>query len=181
MTSPAEAKGPGLVVEPPAPGFWRRRVVQPVRDQLTQGITPDRLAVTFAVGTACSLLPFLGFTSLLNLGVGLALRLNQPILQTLNQLLGPVQLALILVYVRMGEIIWGAGGTHFTVGEVLRVFRDESIGTFLQQFGWAGVHAFTAWLLTAPLLVATLYFALRPAFRRAAARLRRASSGTAGA
>lgn len=72
------------------PSFWQRRLVAPLRAQLTQGVTPDRLALTMAVGTACSLLPFLGFTALLNLGVGLVLRLNQPILQTLNQLLGPV-------------------------------------------------------------------------------------------
>ena len=155
--------------------------MQPVLDQLTQGITPDRLAATFAVGTTCSLLPFLGLTSLLNLAVGVPLRLNQPILQTLNQLLGPVQLALILAYVRVGESIWGADGAHFTVGEVLRVFREESFGVFLQQFGWAGVHAFTAWVLTAPLLTAAVYFSLRPGFRRLAARRRQASVGGAGA
>lgn len=165
----------------PASGFWRRRLVQPVRDQLTQGITPDRLAATFAVGTTCSLLPFLGLTSLLNLAVGVPLRLNQPILQTLNQILGPVQLALILGYVRVGEAIWGAEGAHFTVGEVLRVFREETFGVFLREFGWAGVHAFTAWLLTAPLLTAAVYFALRPVFRRVAARRRHASAGRAGA
>ena len=64
--------------------FWQRRLLAPIRALLTQGITPDRIALTLGVGTACSLLPFLGFTSLLNLGVGLWFRLNQPILQTLN-------------------------------------------------------------------------------------------------
>ncbi len=157
--------------------FWRRRIVQPIRAQLTQGVSPDQVASTLAVGTACSLFPFLGFTTLLNLGVGLALRMNQPILQTLNQLLGAVQLALILVYVRLGETIWGATGGHFTLGEVLRVFREASLGSFLAQFGWAGIHAFTAWLLTAPLLVAAIYFPLRPVLRRTAARLRRAPAG----
>ena len=104
--------------------FWRRRITGPVRRQLTLGVTPDRLAVTFAVGAVCSLFPFLGFTSLLNLGAGLALRLNQPVLQTLNQLLGPVQLALILVYVRAGESLWGTSGDPFTIGEMLSAFRD---------------------------------------------------------
>ncbi len=168
---------------PPArsPGFWRRRLVEPVRDQLTQGITPDRLAATFAVGTVCSLLPFLGLTSLLNLVVGMALRLNQPILQTLNQLLGPLQLALILVHVRVGEAIWGAEAAQFTVGEVVRVFREESLGEFLRQFGRAGGHALTAWLVAAPVLAVGVHFALRPIFRRAAARMRRASAAAGGA
>ncbi len=153
------------------PGFWRRRVVEPIRAQLTQGVTPDKIALTLGVGTACSLLPFLGFTSLLNLSVGLALRMNQPILQTLNQLLGPVQLALILVQVRAGEWIWGATGDRFTVGEMVRTFRDSSVTEFLARFGWAGIHALTAWLLFAPVLAAVVYFSARPALRRAAARL----------
>jgi uncharacterized protein (DUF2062 family) len=89
------------------PSFWQRRIVAPIRALLLQGITPDKIAFTFAVSTACSLLPFLGFTALLNLGVGLWLRLNQPIMQTLNQLLGPVQLVLIIVYVHLG----GKSGT----------------------------------------------------------------------
>ena len=155
----------------PAParhGFWTRRVVDPLVAQLTQGVTPDKLAATLAVGTACSLFPCLGFTSLLNLGVGLWLRMNQPILQTFNQLLGPLQLVLIIAYVRIGEWLWRAQESRFTIAEVLRVFREANLGEFLQQFGWAGVHAFTAWALTTPLLTATLYYILRPIMRHLA-------------
>lgn len=165
----------------PAPGFWQRRLIQPLLAQLTLGVTPDKLAATLALGTACSLFPFLGLTSLLNLAVGLALRMNQPILQTLNQLLGAVQLALILVYVRLGEMIWRSQQAHFTVAEMVRAFREAPLGEFLREFGWAGVHAFTAWLLTAPLLFAGLYLAVRPVLRRAAARLPRASGAASGA
>lgn len=156
--NPAAVTAPGEVRR----GFWSRRLVDPLVAQLTQGVTPDKLAATLAVGTVCSLLPFLGFTSLLNLAVGLRLRMNQPILQTLNQLLGPLQLVLIVGYVRLGEWLWRAGENQFTVAEVLRVFREASLGEFLQRFGWAGVHAFTAWALTAPLLIAVVYYATRP-------------------
>jgi uncharacterized protein (DUF2062 family) len=142
-------------------------------------VSADQIAATLAIGTACSLFPFLGLTTLLNLGVGLVLRMNQPILQTLNQLLGPVQLVLILGYVRIGEWIWGARGGHFTIGEMLRVFREASFLEFLQQFGWAGVHALTAWLVTSPLLIAAIYYPLRPTLRQAARRLRPASAATA--
>lgn len=150
----------------PHPGFWRRRLRDPLVAQLTQGVTPDKLAATLAVGTACALLPFLGLTALLTLGVGLALRMNQPILQTLNQLLGPLQLVMILVYVRVGEWLWRAHENRFSIADMLRTFRDNSFGEFLQRFGWAGLHAATAWLLSAPIIIATLYFTLRPILRR---------------
>ncbi len=143
------------------PSFWQRRLVAP----LTQGVTPDRLALTFAVGTACSLLPFLGFTTLLNLGVGLRLRLNQPILQTLNQLLGGMQLALILVYVRAGEFIWRTPHLPLSLAQLTADFRADP-WEFFARFGWTGVYAATAWLLSVPLIVGAIYFSLRPVLGR---------------
>lgn len=153
------------------PSFWQRRVVAPLRAQLTQGVSPDKLAFTVAIGTACSLLPFLGFTTLLNLGVGLWLRLNHPILQLVNYLLGAAQLALILVYVRLGEFIWRAPPMPLSIAQLLQEFK-ASPSAFLQHFAWTGVHAATAWLLSVPLIVGVLYFSLRPAMRRLAARAR---------
>lgn len=135
-----------------------------------QGLTPDKVALTLGVGAACSMFPFLGFTSLLNLGVGLRLRLNQPLLQTLNQLLGPLHLVMIVVYVRLGEWLWLAQEERFTIGEMLRVFREASFAEFLHHFGWAGIYAFTAWALTAPVLIVSVYFAARPALRRLASK-----------
>lgn len=149
-----------FAVKPRLAGWLRR--------QLTQGISPDRLAFTVAAGTACSLFPFLGLTSLLNLVVGLALRLNQPVLQGLNQLLGPLQLILILPYVRLGEWIWRNPGEGFALSEMIRSFRDGSTAEFFQRFGWAGIHAFTAWAVTAPPVVLALNWALRPWFARLA-------------
>jgi len=152
-------------VPAPPPSFWQRRLLGPLRAQLTRGVTPDRLALTLAVGTACSLLPFLGFTWLMNLAVGLALRLNQPILQTLNQLLGPLQILLILVYVRAGEALWRAAPVSLSIPTLVDAFRADP-AAFLVRFGWTGVHAASAWLLTAPVLVAAVYFPLRPLLRK---------------
>lgn len=155
---------------PARPSFWRRRVRDPITALFTEGITSDKVALTLAVGTACSLFPFLGFTTALNFAVGLRLRLNQPLLQTLNYLLTAPHLIMIVVYVRLGEWLWRATDDRFSVVEMIRVFREASFGDFLQRFGWAGVHAFTAWALTSPLLVAGLYYGLRPALLRLARR-----------
>lgn len=155
--------------EPPRPGFWRRRLIDPLVTLLTQGVTPDKLAATLAMGSVCSMFPFLGTTSALNLGVGLWLRMNQPILQTLNQLLGGVHLLMILVYVRLGEWLWRAPAEEkFSVREMISSFAELSLRDFLTQFGWAGLHALTAWALTAPLLLAAVYVPLRPVMRRLA-------------
>jgi len=156
---------------PPRRSSWRQRVLDPVIALLTQGVTAEKIAQTLAVGAVCSMFPFLGTTTLLNLGVGLWLRMNQPIMQSLNYLLTPVHLLMIVVYVRIGEWVWRAGEDRFTVTEMLRVFRDETFIAFLRRFGVAGGHAFTAWLITAPLLFAAIYFPLRPLLHRLARRI----------
>ena len=155
--------------EPAPQSFWRRRVVTPLLAQLKQGVTPERMALTVGVGTVCSVLPFLGFTTVLNLGVGVWLRLNQPVMQVLNQLLGPVQLLLIVVYVRIGEKIWGAPPMPLSVGTLMKSFKDDP-GAFLQRFGWTGVHAGTAWLLSVPVIVGAIYFGLKPVLGKMLAR-----------
>jgi Uncharacterized protein conserved in bacteria (DUF2062) len=159
---------PVIAPSPVPPLSWRGRLVALLRVQLTQGVTPDRVALSVAVGTACSLVPFFGFTTVLNLGIGAWLRLNQPVMQILNQLLGPVQLVLIVVYVRLGEKIWGAAPVPMAVSILVKAFKDDP-WAFLQRFGWTGVHAATAWALSVPLLVGGVHYALRPVMRRFAA------------
>lgn len=154
----------------PHRSLWQRRVRDPIVGLFTQGITADKIALAFAVGSACSMFPILGTTSLLNLGFGLWLRLNQPLLQTLNQVLAPVHLVMIIVYVRMGEWLWQVEDEGFTITDMVQTFRDKSFSEFLHRFGWAGVHAITAWALTTPVLIAAVYYLTRPALRRLASK-----------
>jgi uncharacterized protein (DUF2062 family) len=153
----------------PRRSFWKRRLGDPILALLTEGVTPDKIAATFAVGTAVSLFPFLGFTTTFNIGVGLWFRMNQPLLQAINYLLTPLHLVMILVYVHTGEWIWGAREDRFSITDLITTFRNDSISEFIHRFGWAGIHAFTAWLISVPFIIVGLYYGLRPLMRRLAA------------
>jgi uncharacterized protein (DUF2062 family) len=153
---------------PPSRSFWQRRLGDPLLGLLKQGVSPDQLAATLAAGTAASLCPFFGTTTGLNVAVGWRFRMNQPLLQALNYLLTPVQLVMILVYVRSGEWLWDAPPMPFNLNDVLTTFRAAPLSEFFQRFGWAGVHAGTAWLLSVPVIVAGLYYPLRPLMRQLA-------------
>ncbi|MFH1496802.1 MAG: DUF2062 domain-containing protein [Verrucomicrobiota bacterium] len=155
--------------QPPAPhrSFWRRRLLDPIAALLTQGVTPDKIAATLATALTFGLFPFLGTTTTICLLVGLWFRMNQPILQTINQLLTPLHLVMILVYVRLGERIWGASTEDkFSVIDMLRAFDELTFREFFHRFGQAGLHALTAWTLTAPLLFCAVYYGTRPLLRR---------------
>jgi uncharacterized protein (DUF2062 family) len=167
--NPPPAGHPLAGAPPPAPrSLLQRRVRDPLLALLTQGATPEKLAAGIAWGAVCSLFPFLGFTTALNAAVAAWRRLNQPLVQAINVALGPLHLVMILVYVRLGETLWGATEDRFSVLEMLAAFRDLSLHDFLRRFGMAGVHAFTAWAITAPLVYWITYYAARPALRRLA-------------
>lgn len=153
----------------PAPrrSFWQRRVVDPIVAQLTQGFTPEKVAFTVAMGVAGGLFPFLGFTTLLCFLIAVLFRLNQPIIHVINQLLWPVHLTMIVVYVRFGEWIYHSAAMPYDPAEVTHLFLHAQ-REFWARFGLMGLHALTAWLVTVPVIVAGIYFPLRPALRHLA-------------
>ena len=178
VTSPVENTSPSATPPPVAQRartFWQRRVRDPVVVQLTQGITPEKIALTIAVGSACALFPVFGVTSLLCFLVALPLRLNQPIIQILNQVLLPVHIATFMLCVRLGE-------TMFQVPEVERLMLSprQIHERYFMDFWAHPVHALTyyvsdnadsvtysivAWAILVPFYVPLVYFVLRPLMR----------------
>lgn len=154
--------------------LFQRRVVAPVLAQLRQGITPEKIALTAALGAALAVFPILGSTTLL---CGLAawwLRLNQPIIQLVNYLCYPLQFALLLPFYRAGE--WfGAPQVALSIPELLARFQAGPM-QFIADFGLVALGGIAAWLVAAPLVIAALYFGLRPLLQGLARRTTAAPS-----
>jgi uncharacterized protein (DUF2062 family) len=147
--------------------FWQRKVVDVIVGQLKQGITPEKVSLTIALGVTLAMFPIMGSTTLICGLVAFALKLNQPIIQLVNWLMYPVQLSLILVYVRIGEWITRAQRVSFSIPELLKKFK-ESPSKFFQEFGMTGLHGIIGWFVVAPFVMAALYFALLPVTRKLA-------------
>jgi len=144
--------------------LWQRRIADPVVAQLTQGITPEKIAMTIAVGSACALFPIFGVTTLLCFLVALVLRLNQPIIQLLNQALWPLHLAMIFWLARLGDFIFGVPHRPLNVHEMHMLYRSDHIA-FFDKFGAIVLHATVAWALLAPLFIVLCYYPLLPVMR----------------
>jgi len=153
-------------------GFWRRRLVDPLVDLLAQGLTPDRLALSLAAGLVLGLFPIVGVTTLLCVAAGFAFRLNHLALQLANHLAYPLQLPLVLAFVRLGERLLGAPRVTFDPVALVRHFERDATG-FLREFGLTGLHGILGWSLVAPVLLLAAFFSLRPLLRRLDATLRR--------
>ena len=143
----------------------KNRFIDAVMSQLTQGASADGLAKSCAAAVAFGVFPLLGFTTLLCIIFGAIFRLNQPILQTVNYLMMPIQLMAIPVF--------GYGGSYFFVKEPLDLNPTHlatefsvSASAFFAKYGWVGFRAVVLWAIVAPILGFIVYRIAFPAFRK---------------
>ena len=145
--------------------FWRRRVIAPIVSQLRQGITPEKIALTLALGGALGVFPILGSSTALCAAAAVWLRLNQPIIQLVNYLVYPLQIVLLLPFYRAGETLFGQ--PHVPILSVIDLVNRFRAGPwqFIVDYGMVGVYGITVWILLAPPVIAIAYLLLRPALR----------------
>lgn len=150
----------------PQAGFWRRRLLAPILDQLRQGTSPREVTLALALGAVLSIFPILGATTALCALAGLWLRLNQPLIQAVNYLLYPLQLLLLIPFYRAGERLFGAEPVPIvSIGELVARFQDGP-GQFLVDYGLVGLYGIAVWTLLAPLVFLILRAAIHPLVRR---------------
>jgi uncharacterized protein (DUF2062 family) len=152
---------------PAAPSFWRRRVITPIVAQLTQGVTPEKIALTVALGIALGVFPILGSSTALCAIAGIVIRLNQPIIQAVNYLVYPLQLVLLIPFYRAGEHLLGRAPIPLSITLLVDRFRADA-GQFLADFGMIGVGGILVWLIVAPIAIAVIYAATRGPLRKLA-------------
>lgn len=125
------------------PGGFRRKGTE----FLGLGLTPEKLALTLALGATLGTLPLLCGTTLLCAIAAFLLRLNQAGIQIVNYLVYPLQLMFIIPYYRLG-------GMLFTK----HAFTQSAYPGLLADAGAATVKAVAAWGLTAPVIAVTVYY-----------------------
>lgn len=143
---------------------WQRHVIDPIAAQLTQGITPEKVALTVAVGSALALFPILGTTTLLCLVAGVLLQLNQPIIQMVNALCTPVHLPAIYCLARLGNKMFGVPASHVGIRIMNHMLWDDP-REFFEKFGMTAVHAIAAWAVIFPFWVVIAYLLALPVLR----------------
>ena len=154
----------------PPPSWLRRRVIMPVLGLLRQGLSPEQLALTVAVGIGVGLVPLLGAITTLATLAALRLRLNVAAMQLVSHLMTPFQLLIIIPLLRQGARLMGnAQEKELTLNQIRELFTHDWRAA-LHLLWRAELGALALWLLGATPLVVVLYFVLKPLFRRMAAR-----------
>ena len=127
---------------------------------LKQGITPRKLAITCAFGAVISIFPLFGTTTLLCFGIAIALRLNVAIIQLVNYLFAPVQIILILPFIKIGSDLFGLNPFPYSSEQLVDLFKND-FWMLVKEAGLALLAGVGMWLLfSIPLVLSRVLFVL---------------------
>ncbi|KAL8110126.1 uncharacterized protein LOC141673076 [Apium graveolens] len=142
--------------------WLQEKFFDPLLVVLQRGAEPSELAFSAAVGITFGIFPICGVTVFL---CGLAIaalgsRCNAPTVIMANCIATPVELSLIIPFLRLGEFL--TGGDHFplTSDALKMIFKGQASQEILQSV----FRAMLGWLVAAPIILAALYLVFLPCF-----------------
>jgi uncharacterized protein (DUF2062 family) len=147
-------------------GFFKRRLVRPILDLLRQGVTPEKIALSVALGAALGVFPALGWSTTLCAIAAIFLRLNLPAIQIVNYFMYPAQIALLAPFFRWGEKLFRAPHFPISVPKIYALFHASAWMAI--KLLWTTIwHAMVVCGMMAPVFVVLVYVILMPLLRRA--------------
>ncbi|KAG8066893.1 hypothetical protein GUJ93_ZPchr0005g15602 [Zizania palustris] len=147
-------------------GVWpwlQNKVVDPMIQVIRRGAEPKQLAFSAALGVTLGIFPICGTTVIL-CGVAIAMlgtHCNAVTVMVLNFAVTPLELSLIIPFLRLGEVI--TGGQHFPLTS--DAFKKVITGHASKDVMLSIVHAMLGWLIAAPFVLAALYMVSIPCFK----------------
>ncbi len=135
-----------------------------LRRLLADGLSPERLAAALVAALLCGTFPVLGSTTILTTLTALSLRLNLPLMQTVNYLVYPIQLALYVPLLSLGAAWLDPAVANLTWPQLRDLFTRD-LGGAIRLLFWANLGAVALWAAAALPLAALTYPALRAVMR----------------
>ncbi|KAL3513313.1 hypothetical protein ACH5RR_026030 [Cinchona calisaya] len=143
--------------------LWlRKTIIHPLLQILRRGAEPKQLSFSAALGITFGVFPICGVTVFL---CGMAIALlrslcHAPTVMLANFVATPIELSLIIFFLRFGEFI--TGGPHFplTSDALKKLLTGQASREILRSI----FNALLGWLVAAPFILAVLYILFLPCF-----------------
>jgi uncharacterized protein (DUF2062 family) len=115
---------------------------------INQGTTPRKLALSFATGAVMGIFPVWGTTTILCFGLSILFRLNIAVMQLVNYLMIPLQLLLVIPFIKAGSYVFSLPPFPYTAGQLVDLFKDN-FWLALKESGFAVVTGVGVWMIIA--------------------------------
>jgi uncharacterized protein (DUF2062 family) len=142
-----------------------RRGVLPILALLRMGATPRSLAWSIAVGLLIGLNPVVGTTTIMCLAAAGCFRLNVVASQIANHAMFPLELVLVVPFLRLGSRVFRTAAMPLSPSLFLQAVRTAPIALTRELWLWEW-HAFVVWSAIAVVATPLIAFALTPLLRR---------------
>ncbi len=140
--------------------FSRQYVRNILYDAFRQGLTPHKLAMTCAAGVVFGIFPLFGTTTIVCLVVALLFRLNIPVIQLVNYLVAPIQLVLIIPFIKMGTRLFHLNPFPYNADQLLFLLRNDIVH-LLREVGLSLLLGIGVWAtFSIPLFLVLFYLFL---------------------
>ncbi len=123
-----------------------KKIKKVIIDELSKGLSPEKLAQSLVVGILIGCFPLLGFTTLLALIAGHFFRLNHAVLQSVNYLMYPIQILLIPIYIKFISTIFSLKDIPIRPDVIVRLFIEDP-KKFLDKFSLIALGEVVVWML----------------------------------
>lgn len=155
MRKQSEPAGSGLINRKKQK--LRDKVLKPLMRELNQGKSIARLSLAVTLGTAWGMFPLIGTTSLILLLLSFLFRLNHPTVQVFNYLVYPLQIVLLIPFMRLGYFLMSQLPPRINMDYVQTLF-DQSWLQAVRQLWDILTHAMLGWFVCLLPLSFVLYF-----------------------
>ncbi|KAJ7949939.1 E3 ubiquitin-protein ligase [Quillaja saponaria] len=143
--------------------WFHEKIVDPLILILRRGAEPNQLAFSAALGISLGIFPICGVTVLL-CGVAIAVlgtHCHAPTVMLANFVATPIELSLVVPFLRFGEVI--SGGPHFPL--TADAFKKVLTGQASRDVLLSISHALLGWLVAVPFILGLLHILLLPCFK----------------
>ncbi|XP_027345918.1 uncharacterized protein LOC113857870 [Abrus precatorius] len=143
--------------------WLQKKITDPLLSIVRRGAEPKQLAFSAALGITLGVFPICGVTVFL---CGMAIALlgsfcHAPTVMLANFIATPIELSLVVPFLRFGEVI--SGGSHFPLTS--DAIKKVLIGQASREVILSVAHALIGWLVASPFILGALYIVLLPCFK----------------
>jgi uncharacterized protein (DUF2062 family) len=136
------------------------------------GASPEKLAWSVAAGLLIGINPILGSTTVVCLAMAFVFRLNVAASQIGNHIVYPLELVLVIPFIRLASRVFHTEPMPLSATELLHATREHPIALTRRLWLWEW-HAFLLWAILAAVAIPLLALILTPILRRLLLRVTR--------
>jgi uncharacterized protein (DUF2062 family) len=142
-----------------------RRFVLPILALLRMGATPRKLAWSIAAGLLIGINPLLGTTTIVSLAVAFVFRLNLVASQTANHIAWPLEIVLVVPFIRLGAYVFRTAPMPLSPHLFLQAARSSPLALIRQLWLWEW-HALVLWAAISAVVMPSIALVLTPLLQR---------------